>query len=257
MTTPGESRLIETELAPLRRAILDHSLYTSLTDERSVRCFMEHHVFAVWDFMCLVKALARHLTCQEVPWLPSAHPEERRFINQVVLDEESDLDALGRPRSHFEMYREAMEAAGADCAPIDRFTDMLRGGGSIEEALAAAGRDPRVSRFVSNTVEIAQSAELDVAAAFAFGRELLIPPMFRLIVGKLAEADARRWSPFVFYLERHVEIDESEHGPIAHAIITRRIEGAPLQRARALEVASRTLRARIALWDATLEAIQR
>ncbi len=255
MTTPSPSDPIEEALAPLRREILSHPLYERLTHEQTLLRFMEHHVFAVWDFMCLVKALARALTCQDVPWLPSAHPEERRFVNQVVLDEESDLDEAGRPRSHFEMYLEAMAATGADRAPIDRFVAGLKAGRSVEVALAATPCDPRVRRFVSRTLETAHGSELDVAAAFAYGRELLIPPMFREIVAKLSEADSARWSPFLFYLERHVDIDESEHGPMARAIIARRVGGDLQLRARAIAVARDTLLTRIALWDAVVDSI--
>jgi hypothetical protein len=256
MTAPDPCASIERELAPIRAEILDHPLYSHLTDERTLRVFMEHHVFAVWDFMCLVKALARQLTCQEFIWLPSENPEERRFVNQLVLDEESDLDALSRPRSHFEMYREAMEKGGADCASIDRFIGALRRGLDLDAALTDAQLDHRTVRFVQQTIETARGPELDLAAAFAFGRELLIPSMFRAIVSKLAAADADRWAPFHFYMERHIEIDETEHGPIARGILNRQIAGNDQRYARALEVARTTLRARITLWDAALEAIR-
>jgi hypothetical protein len=70
--------------------LLSHHLYQHICDERSLRLFMRAHVFAVWDFQSLIKALQRMLTCVEIPWLPSGDPLARRLINEIVLDEESD-----------------------------------------------------------------------------------------------------------------------------------------------------------------------
>ena len=70
--------------------LISHSLYAELRDEESLRIFMRSHVFCVWDFQSLLKALQRLVTCVEVPWLPTADPEARRLVNEIVLDEESD-----------------------------------------------------------------------------------------------------------------------------------------------------------------------
>ena len=83
-----------------RQRLMQHPLYKSITDERGLQIFMASHVFCVWDFQCLLKSLQRHLTCVEVPWLPSADPEARRLINEIVLDEESDLTPSGAHLSH-------------------------------------------------------------------------------------------------------------------------------------------------------------
>ena len=79
------------------------------------------HVFAVWDFMSLLKALQRRLCCVNVPWTLSANPAACRLVNQIVLGEESDEDDKGNASSHFEIYRRAMRQCGADTAPIDSF----------------------------------------------------------------------------------------------------------------------------------------
>jgi len=69
--------------------LISHQLYHHVCDEQSLRFFMRAHVFAVWDFQSLIKALPRMLMCVKIPWLPSSDPMARRLINELVLDEES------------------------------------------------------------------------------------------------------------------------------------------------------------------------
>jgi len=121
-------RLLLDDAAPYREALEHHSLYQELTSLTRIRCFLEHHVFAVWDFMSLIKSLQRHLTRVEAPWLPVGDARIRRLINEVVLAEESDALPDGRVCSHFELYREAMQSAGADVSPVAVFTEGLERG---------------------------------------------------------------------------------------------------------------------------------
>lgn len=250
-----ESTALERRLAAERDALLAHPLYSGLASETAVLRFMEHHVFAVWDFMSLVKSLQRKLTCVEVPWVPVGDPVERRFLNEIVLDEESDLDADGQPRSHFEMYVDAMAAAGADTGPIARFVETLRNGAGVERALDAADPTPGVRRFVETTIALAGASDVEVAAAFAYGRELVIPPMFQELVGKLRERDPDRFGPLAFYLERHIETDGEQHGPIARRLVDRLVGGDPARAELAVQAAHRALEARRALWDEIRGAI--
>lgn len=106
------------ELTTLRTELVAHPLYRSLCSIEAVRTFMQHHVFAVWDFMSLLKALQRAVTCVELPWMAQGNPEACRFVNEIVLGEESDQDGRGSYRSHFELYLEAMQDCGADAQPI-------------------------------------------------------------------------------------------------------------------------------------------
>src|SRR6478735_771827 len=112
---------LNARLDPLRKKLLDHPVYARIADVDAVRTFMEHHVFAVWDFMSLLKALQQRLTCVTVPWTPQGHRLSRRLINEIVLEEESDEDTRGGYISHFELYRAAMKQCGADTSRVDAF----------------------------------------------------------------------------------------------------------------------------------------
>jgi hypothetical protein len=112
---------IQERLAPVKAALLDHPIYQEIDRLDSLRLFMEHHVFAVWDFMSLLKALQRRLCCVEVPWLPALDPLGSRLVNEIVVAEESDEDGRGGFASHFELYHRAMTRSGANTAPIDGF----------------------------------------------------------------------------------------------------------------------------------------
>jgi hypothetical protein len=86
-----------------------------------LQSFLENHVFAVWDFMSLLKALQSKLTCTTTPWFATANPETRYLINEIVVAEESDLTLDGRRQSHYEMYIEAMKDCGASIVEIESF----------------------------------------------------------------------------------------------------------------------------------------
>ena len=210
---------------------------------------MEHHVFAVWDFMSLVKTLAQHLTCVETPWVPVGDAGERRFVNEIVLDEESDLDERGGYTSHFELYQRAMGSAGADTAAIERFLAEVRSGTEVAKALELAEAPRAAARFVHSTLSLTRGSDVEVAAAFAWGRELLIPPMFQEVVDKLDDAQPEKWSLLLFYLRRHIEKDGDSHGPMANAIVSRLCGKDSTRWDAALGAGVRALQARIDLWD--------
>lgn len=136
---------------------------------------MEHHVYAVWDFMSLAKRLQRDLTSVDVPWTPRAVPGFSRLINEIILDEESDQDGRGGYASHFELYLTAMREVGADTRPVEETVASVAHGREPE----TAGAPQAAQAFVSNTLTIARRVPLHgVVAAFFYGREDLIPTLF-------------------------------------------------------------------------------
>jgi hypothetical protein len=100
------------QVSEARKRVVTHRLYDSLNTYCAIVTFMEHHVFAVWDFMSLLKSLQRCLTCVTVPWVPIGATGSRRLINEIVLAEESD-ERLGGYASHFEWYLTAMAEASS------------------------------------------------------------------------------------------------------------------------------------------------
>ena len=120
------------ELDSLRKELTNHSLYKEVKTTNDIQLFTQQHVFAVWDFMSLLKSLQGHLTCIELPWTPSSNPVTRRFINEIVFCEESDVDQDGKTMSHYEMYLLAMKQIGADTSRIDHFCDLIKKGNTLD-----------------------------------------------------------------------------------------------------------------------------
>jgi DUF3050 family protein len=255
MTTKG-SRKARINVGDLVDAVRRHPLYEHISDEHSLRLLMRTHVFAVWDFQSLLKSLQCSLTCVDVPWLPTADAEARRFVNEIVLEEESDAAPGGGYLSHFELYLQAMAECGADRAPIELFVRQVRTGYTVEDALTLPVLPRGVAKFVQTTMALARSAPVHRrAAAFSFGREEVIPLMFRRLVERLVHVAPDRWSTFQYYLMRHIGRDEETHAPLARRLVERLCGAEDRLWAEAEDAARVALAARIALWDDVLDTI--
>jgi len=239
----------------LRASLLAHPLPSVLRTPDAVRVFMASHVFAVWDFMSLLKRLQRDLTCVRHPWMPPPSAAHARLINEIVLAEESDEDGRGGHVSHFVLYLAAMEQAGASTTGIRALLAALREGRSPVHALALAGAPPHVADFVSTTLTLAaEGTTEEVAAAFFYGREDIIPDMFRALLEAL-DAGAHPSDRLRYYLERHIHIDGDAHGPAARALVESLCAGDDARAARAGAAADASIRARIRLWDGVAASV--
>lgn len=243
-------KTVSAGLQPLRQRLINHEVFHAMGSLEDLRVFMEHHVFAVWDFMSLLKALQRCLTCVDVPWLPMGDVTSRRLINEIVLGEESDeFDGSGYG-SHFEFYRQAMIQCGASTVPIDRFLELLRRGQGVEQALTRTDVPSAARDFVTATWEILDTGSPHViASAFTFGREDLIPGMFRSLIADLEGRWPEQLTIFHHYLERHVHLDEEQHSPMAVRMLQSLCQGDAGKWREVEETAKFALSARLALWD--------
>ena len=242
-------------ISPLRKALLEHRLYAELKNLGQLQVFMEHHVFAVWDFMSLLKALQRGLTCVETPWLPVGEPRLRRLINQIVLGEESDMTESGEVVSHFELYLRAMRQIGADTTRIEHFVLSLRAGRSVEAALEEAALPVCVKEFVLHTFRVVSSGQLhELAAVFTYGREDLIPDMFGALVAQLDRDFPGRLTTFRYYLQRHIELDGDEHGAMGREMVELLCGGDLVRQEEARTAAVCALQARLRIWDGIVES---
>jgi len=246
---------INSAITEERNLLLTHPLYARIRTLDHLRTFTEFHVYAVWDFMSLLKALQGALTCTQVPWFATPDPNTRYLINEIVLAEESDEYIDGRRLSHFEMYLDAMEHMGADASGIGSLVADLRSGREIAPAIAAMEVDGRVKDFLSYTFDIIKEGQPHkIAAAFTFGREDLIPDMFGAMLKEIQAAfPGADLSKLVYYFQRHIELDGDEHGPLAMMMIRELAGTDPVRWEEIAATAKEALRKRKGLWDAILE----
>lgn len=241
---------LESRIAPHRERLLRHSIYSKVNSVSRLRAFMESHVFAVWDFMSLLKALQRTQSCVSVPWLPPSDTEACRLVNEIVLGEESDEDGCGTHASHFELYLEAMAACGADVQPALQVCKRLQTGEAVPNALQAAGVGQAAQDFVLSTFAvIGRGRPSEIAAAFTFGREDVIPDMFRQFVETLCTESPQQFERFRYYLDRHIELDTDDHGPKALKMVASICRQDSDEWAAAERAAVSAIDARVKFWS--------
>ena len=230
-----------------KNEIVNHDLYKKLNNINDIATLMESHAYAVWDFMCLLKALQSILTCTSSPWKPIGDTKIRRLINSIVLEEESDVDLNGEPASHFEMYLDAMRQCGANTNPIKNFVNNVKC-----NDIPKVNHD--IDSFIQTTFSIINSKKPHrIAAAFTFGREDLIPDMFSAIVKEYNQDN--KLDKFVYYLERHIELDAGEHGPLALQLVSDLCGQDEVKWKEVEDTAIDCLIARKKLWDSIMSQL--
>jgi Protein of unknown function (DUF3050) len=247
---PGQSLGAAQQIKIASAALHQHPVFSGIRTMEQLRVFMSWHVFAVWDFMSLVKRLQAEFTCISLPWLPPKDPVAARLINDIVMAEESDEDGAGAHGSHFDLYCRAMAQVGADTRPIEGFVRSVAMGVPAVEALLAAGADPAVSRFVCATLHTAQTSPVEeVLGSFVYGRENVIPGMFRRLLSQW-QIEPAQATGLMYYLQRHIEIDSDSHGPAAESLVQGHIGLDSDRHARVAAGALQAIYERLALWNA-------
>lgn len=249
--------IINASIQSQKDILLNHSLYKKVQNLEDLHRFLESHVYAVWDFMSLLKALQSKLTSTTTPWLPVGNPEIRYLINEIVLAEESDLTLDGKRQSHYEMYIEAMKDCGADISEIQKFLENVVATQNIYVSIKQSELHPKIKAFLDFTFRVIDEGKPhEIAAAFTFGREDLIPSMFTEILKNFQEnfpnTDLRK---LIYYFERHIELDADEHGPMAMQMVEELCNNDGHRWDEVKEVSIQALEKRIGLWDAIEEQI--
>ncbi|MEW5892752.1 MAG: DUF3050 domain-containing protein [Pseudomonadota bacterium] len=230
-----------------------HPIYAALQTIDDLKVFMQHHVYSVWDFMSLIKYLQHAVAPARWPWTPGPDASVARFINELVLEEETDQAAPGGDgfASHFELYLGAMREIGADTAQMERFVATVRQQG-LEPALLGTGVPEPALRFTRVTFGFIDSGRPHaVAAALALGREHVIPAMFRAFLARMAVSEQAA-PTFHYYLNRHIHLDEDFHAPLSLRLLDALCGGDAGKQAEAQAAAVQAIEARIAFWDGVL-----
>jgi hypothetical protein len=243
-------------IARVRQPLDDHPVYTAVRSLDDLRCFMQHHVYSVWDFMSLIKFLQSTVAATQYPWTPAADGNVVRFINELVLEEESDAAPDGDGYcSHFELYQAAMTEIGADTGPSRAFVARIAGGTPIGDALETADVPAPSRRFTRTTFEFIDPERPHLAAAaLALGREHIIPGMFRGILSRIG-VDAQQAPIFHGYLQRHIHLDEDFHAPLSLRLLNGLCAGDAGRIDEAIAAAERAVSARVIFWDGVQQAI--
>ena len=254
---------LRNEIEPLRKQLLTHKVYKNISSLEDLKIFLEHHVFAVWDFMSLLKALQNELTCVQVPWIPKGNPLTRRLINEIVLAEETDQDEEGNAKSHFELYIEAMQDCGADISKITYLIQLLREWKSVRTALSQIDIASSIKEFVSFSFDVIETKKAHkIAVVFTFGREDLIPDMFTSILKDMktevensSEKNADSIKKLIYYFDRHIELDGDHHSHMAVQMIKELCGDDDEKWNDAIKISKTALQKRIDLWDGILSEI--
>jgi hypothetical protein len=230
-----------------RSLLENHSLLVTNTIQspEDLRVFMKYHVFAVWDFMSLLKTIQHNVVPSGNLWIPSqgTRSDIARLINEIVLCEESDISPDGKSSiSHFDLYLQAMLEVGADTDPIKTYLNQVAENGNISEC-------PEVVReFVESTFDAIRRGPHCAAASFCYGRETVIPSMFIRLLRQIniSNTDAPK---FHYYLERHIQVDGEDHGPMSENLVNYFCKNDPFLIHEAEQAAIDAITARIKLFD--------
>ena len=251
------SRHISSEILDNFKSRLEnHPVYEAVSSLEDLQIFMEHHIYSVWDYMSLIKYLQAQIAPTGFPWLPRGDASVRRFVNELVMEEESDHSCVeGEFSSHFELYQKAMTEIGADTGRSQLFINKVAHSG-LNEALADSDIPNPSREFMVHTFTLLKSDKPhEVAASLALGREHIIPSMFKSLLNRM-EVTKEQAPIFHYYLTRHIELDGDSHGPLSMRLLNGLCNGDKSRIEEAVYAANTSINARLQFWDGVLEAIK-
>ena len=248
---------IQNKIKKHRDKLLEHKLYSNIETIKDLQVFTENHIYAVWDFMSLLKALQIRLTCTKTPWLPNNNSQTAYLINEIVLAEETDINQAGERKSHYELYLDAMIDIGAKTEKPVEMINKIANSEDVFSAIDNLNIHSNIKKFLNFTFSVIDEGKPHkIAAIFTFGRENLIPNMFNEILREfeknVSEGDI---SKLIYYFERHIELDEDEHGPMALEMVSMLAENDMDKWKEIEDISIEALEKRILLWDAINEQI--
>ena len=245
-------------LIPLKQKLETHPIFERINSVEELKIFMEHHVFAVWDFMSLLKKLQKDLVPNGSPWIPNPNGNLVRFINEIVMEEESD-QAFGMENeitytSHYQIYLDAMSEVGASTNVITEFVEEVSGKG-IDAAFDCSKIPDPPLKFMKHTFDLIERGKShEIASSFAIGRESIVPLMFQRILDQ-SKLGIHEVPVFRYYLQRHAELDGDHHGPMALKLLKNMSAGDPEIENEIVQQAEKSIEQRISFWDGVHAAL--
>ena len=240
---------ITQNLEPLKNRLRNHSLYSKIKDVDDLNIFSNAHVYAVWDFMSLLKFLQINLTSISIPWFPSKNTTTAKLINEIVAGEETDEDQEGQPVSHFEMYIDSIEEFGLNTSEIINNLNTLNNIETIDKDIEKLDIKSYVKDFLKFTFSVIKRGKIhEVASVFTFGREDLIPDMFIPLIEGI-NSENNDLNKLIYYFKRHIEVDGDMHGPMSMEMLSYLCNNDPSKISESALIAEKAILARISLWD--------
>ena len=155
------------------------------------------------------------------------------------------------------MYLDAMDQIGAEKEDIEIFIIDIKSGKKINPTIHGLSIDHAVKDFLQFSFEIINTEKShQIASAFTYGREDIIPDMFISILKEL-DPENNRYSKLKYYLDRHIEIDGNLHGPLAQKMLVELCNDNQNKWDEVYTVAKNCLQYRIKLWDSILKQIEK
>ncbi|AYV76217.1 MAG: DUF3050 domain-containing protein [Terrestrivirus sp.] len=255
-----ERMVTDQRLLRVQKALHTHPIYDSIQTKQDMKIFMRNHSFAVWDFMVLLKSLQQKLTCTNPIWTPVKNTTSARFINSIVIGEETDEIEKNKFISHYDLYLESMQDVNADATPIKSFVTSLSKNPTASNAYKLLLKAPipmYTKSFVENTLKTITEPLPHIAASFYFGREDPIPKMFIKFLASIQcdSSNSNEFKNIRKYLERHIEVDAEDHGPLSLELLKEVSEDGK-NNDIIIESGINAINHRIKLWDGILSDIE-